>query len=48
MRIHFVLASPFNAPRPLSFEKDATAIHSRDGDPIAAALVASLHRPSAC
>ncbi|MEQ1853171.1 MAG: cytochrome-c peroxidase, partial [Chthoniobacteraceae bacterium] len=30
------------APRPISFEKDGTATHSRDGDPIAAALVANL------
>jgi len=40
--IHFDLATLFNAPRPLSLEKDGTATHSRDGDPIAAALVANL------
>ena len=42
MLIHFDLATLLNAPRPLSFEKDGTATHSRDGDPIAAALVANL------
>jgi cytochrome c peroxidase len=40
--IHFDLATLLNAPRPLSFEKDGAATHSRDGDPIAAALVANL------
>ena len=43
--LDFDLAALFNAPRPLSFEKDGTATHSRDGDPVAAALVANL--PSA-
>lgn len=41
--IHFDLAALFNAPRPLSFEKDGSATHSREGDPIAAALVSNLH-----
>jgi cytochrome c peroxidase len=40
--IHFDLAKLFNAPRPLSFEKDGTATHSREGDPIVGALVANL------
>jgi cytochrome c peroxidase len=40
--IHFDLANLLNAPRPLSFEKDGAATHSREGDPIAAALVANL------
>lgn len=40
--IHFDLATLFNAPRPLSLDKDGAATHSRDGDPIAAALVANL------
>ena len=40
--LHFDLATLLNAPRPLSFKKDGTATHSRDGDPIAAALVANL------
>ncbi len=40
--IHFDLATLFNAPRPISLEKDGTATHSRDGDPIAAALAANL------
>jgi cytochrome c peroxidase len=38
----FDVGTLLNAPRPLSFEKDGTATHSRDGDPIAAALVANL------
>jgi cytochrome c peroxidase len=42
VQIQFDLASLLNAPRPLSIEKDGTATHSRDGDPIAAALVANL------
>jgi cytochrome c peroxidase len=41
--IHFDLAALLNAPRPLSFEKDGSATHSREGDPIAAALVSNLH-----
>jgi cytochrome c peroxidase len=40
--IHFDLAALFNAPRPLSFEKDGSATHSREGDPIVAALVSNL------
>lgn len=36
------LATLINAPRPLSFEKDGTATHSRAGDPVSAALVANL------
>jgi cytochrome c peroxidase len=40
--LDFDLGALLNAPRPLSFEKDGTATHSRDGDPIAAALVANL------
>lgn len=36
------LGNLFNAPRPLSFEKDGAATHSRDGDPVAAALVANF------
>lgn len=42
VQIHFDLASLLNAPRPLSFEKDGSATHSREGDPISAALVANL------
>ena len=42
LSLDFDLGTLFNAPRPLSFEKDGTATHSRDGDPIAAALVANL------
>ena len=40
--LDFDLAALFNAPRPLSFEHDGTATHSRAGDPIAAKLVANL------
>ncbi|MCX8494991.1 MAG: cytochrome C peroxidase [Akkermansiaceae bacterium] len=40
--LDFDLGTLLNAPRPLSFERDGTATHSRDGDPIAAALVANL------
>ena len=40
--VHFDLATLLNAPRPLSFESDGSATHSREGDPIAASLVANL------
>ncbi len=40
--LDFDLGSLLNAPRPLSFEKDGTATHSREGDPVAASLVANL------
>jgi cytochrome c peroxidase len=40
--LHFDLATLLNAPRTLSFEKDGDATHSREGDPIAAALAANL------
>ncbi len=42
VRLDFDLSTLLNAPRPLSFEKDGAATHSRAGDPIAAALVANL------
>ncbi|OYV04168.1 MAG: cytochrome C peroxidase [Verrucomicrobiales bacterium VVV1] len=42
VQIHFDVANLLNAPRPLSFERDGTATHSREGDPIAAALVSNL------
>lgn len=42
IELDFDLATLFNAPRPLSFVKDGSSTHSRDGDPIAAALVANL------
>jgi cytochrome c peroxidase len=45
IQLDFDIASLLNAPRPLSFVKDGTSTHSRDGDPIAAALVENL--PSA-
>ncbi len=40
--LDFDLGTLLNAPRPLSFEKDGTSTHSRDGDPVAASLVANL------
>ncbi len=40
--IDFDIGVLLNAPRPLSFLKDGAATHSRDGDPVAAALVANL------
>jgi cytochrome c peroxidase len=40
--LDFDLGAMLNAPRPLSFQRDGTATHSRPGDPVAAALVANL------
>ncbi|HEX7261164.1 MAG TPA: MbnP family protein, partial [Luteolibacter sp.] len=40
--IRFDLANLFNAPRPLSFAKDGATTHSREGDPVSAALVSNL------
>lgn len=42
VQLDFDVAALLNAPRPLSFAADGTATHSRDGDPIAAALAANL------
>ncbi len=42
LELDFDLAALLNAPRPLSFAKDGSSTHSRDGDPVAAALVANL------
>ena len=42
LELDFDLATLLNAPRPLAFGKDGSSTHSRDGDPIAAALVANL------
>ncbi len=39
LEMDFDLATVLNAPCPLSFVKNGTSTHSRDGDPIAAALV---------
>ena len=39
VEMDFDLATLLNAPRPLSFAKDGSSTHSRDGDPISAALV---------
>ncbi len=40
--LQFDLASLLNAPRALSFGRDGTATHSREGDPVAASLSANL------
>ena len=42
LELDFDLATLLNAPRPLSFGKDGSSTHSRDGDPISAALVKNL------
>ncbi len=40
--LDFDVSAALNAPCPLSFATDGTSTHSRDGDPIAAALVKNL------
>jgi cytochrome c peroxidase len=40
--LDFDLRALFNLPRAISFAKDGSSTHSRDGDPVAAALVANL------
>lgn len=42
MLLDFDLGTLLSAPRPLSFAKDGVATHSREADPISAALVANL------
>ena len=42
VELDFDLATLLHAPRPLSFAKDGSSTHSRDGDPISSALVANL------
>jgi len=42
VELDFDLATVLNAPRPLSFEQDGSSTHSRDGDPISAALFKNL------
>jgi cytochrome c peroxidase len=42
MDLDFDLAALLNAPQPLSFGRDGSSTHSRDGDPVAAALVKNL------
>jgi cytochrome c peroxidase len=42
LELDFDLATLLNAPRPLSLAKDGSSTHSRDGDPISAALVVNL------
>ena len=43
--LDFDLGALLNSPRPLSFTKDGSSTHSRDGDPVSASLVNNL--PSA-
>lgn len=43
--LDFDIASLLNAPRPLAFVADGSSTHSRNGDPLAAALMANV--PSA-
>ncbi|NDH54713.1 MAG: cytochrome C peroxidase, partial [Betaproteobacteria bacterium] len=40
--LDFDLAALLNAPRPVAFGREGSSTHSRDGDPIAAALIANL------
>ena len=42
LALDFDLATLLNAPRALAFGRNGTSTHSRDGDPIAAALVVNL------
>jgi cytochrome c peroxidase len=42
LEMDFDLATVLNAPCSISFVKDGTSTHSRDGDPIAAALVKNV------
>jgi cytochrome c peroxidase len=42
LELDFDLATVLNAPRPLSFGKDGSSTHSRDGDPISNALKKNL------
>ena len=42
LELDFDIATLLNAPRPLSFTKDGSSTHSREGDSIAAALAANL------
>ena len=42
LELDFDLGAALNAPCPLSFRQDGSSTHSRDGDPVAAALVKNL------
>jgi cytochrome c peroxidase len=42
LELDFDLASLLNVPRPLSFARDGSSTHLREGDPIAASLAANL------
>ncbi len=42
VELNFDIATVFNLPQPLSFRRDGSSTHSRDGDPLCAALVKNL------
>lgn len=42
VELDFDLATVLNSPRPLSFARDGNSTHSRDGDPVSAALKMNL------
>jgi len=42
LELDFDLAALLNAPRPLSFGRNGSSTHSRDGDPLSAALAVNL------
>ena len=42
VEMDFDLATLLTAPRPLSFARDGSSTHSRDGDPLSAALIVNL------
>ena len=42
LELDFDLSTVLNAPRPLSFAKDGSSTHSRDGDPVSTAIKANL------
>ena len=42
LELDFDLATLLNAPHPISFAKDGSSTHSRDGDPLAKALTGNL------
>jgi cytochrome c peroxidase len=42
LEVDFDVAALLNAPHPLSFARDGSSTHSRDGDPVLAALMGNL------
>lgn len=42
VELAFDVGQLLNAPRPLSFQRDGSSTHSRDGDPVSAALAGNL------